>query len=174
MNNRLLASELILEKFRSFENVTINLAKKITVISGVNGVGKSNILSLIASGSGTSRKSQVASNFQPEFTEFFNIDVNEPFKDYKIFIKYIKDDGNFAIARRLSFNNYTDDNRGIRIIPRAAKINNDGMTVKDVARVAKKQYGVGGSGRVKIPTIYSSLSRLYPLGETRIRKDSQN
>lgn len=64
MNNRLLASELILEKFRSFENVTINLAKKITVISGVNGVGKSNILSLIASGSGTSRKSQVASNFQ--------------------------------------------------------------------------------------------------------------
>lgn len=178
MNNRLLASELILEKFRSFENVTINLAKKITVISGVNGVGKSNILSLIASGSGTSRKSQVASNFQPEFTEFFNIDVNEPFKDYKIFIKYIKDDGNFAIARRLSFNNYTDDNRGIRIIPRAAKINNDGMTIKDVARVAKKQYGVGGSGRVKIPTIYSSLSRLYPLGERResvkIRKIRRN
>lgn len=165
MNNRLLASELRLEKFRSFEDVTINLAKKITVISGVNGVGKSNILSLIASGSGTNRKSQLARNFQPEFTEFFNIDVNEPFKDYRIFIKYVKDDGNFAIARRLSFNNYTDDNRGIRIIPRTAQNYYDGMSAKDVSRIDKQQYDVGSSGRVKLPTIYSSLSRLYPLGE---------
>lgn len=165
MNNRLLASELRLEKFRSFEDVTINLAKKITVISGVNGVGKSNILSLIASGSGTNRKSQLARNFQPEFTEFFNIDVNEPFKDYRIFIKYVKDDGNFAIARRLSFNNYTDDNRGIRIIPRTAQSYYDGMSAKDVSKIDKQQYDVGSAGRVKLPTIYSSLSRLYPLGE---------
>ena len=52
MNIRLLASELKLEKFRSFVDVTIPIGRKITVISGVNGVGKSNILSLIASGSG--------------------------------------------------------------------------------------------------------------------------
>ena len=34
---------------------------------------------------------------------------------------------------------------------------------------AKHNYGVGADGRVKIPTIYLSLFRLYPLGE---RKDT--
>ena len=165
MKNRILVSELRLEKFRSFEKVTINLAKKITVISGVNGVGKSNVLSLIASGSGTNKKSQLAHNFQPEFTEYFNIDLKEPFKDYKIFIKYVKDNGDFAIARRLSFNDYTDDNRGIRIIPRTAQVYYEGESAKNVSKRDKEQYDVGSAGRVKLPTIYSSLSRLYPLGE---------
>lgn len=59
--------ELVLENFRNFRNVNIQLGKKITVISGVNGVGKSNILSLIASGSGLNKKSSLGSNFQPEF-----------------------------------------------------------------------------------------------------------
>lgn len=179
MNHRLLVRELKLEKFRSFENMTINIAKRITVISGVNGVGKSNILSLIASGSGTNGKSQLARNFQPEFTEFFNIDVHEPFEKYRIYISYVKENYEFAIARRLSFNNYTDNNRGIRIIPRIAKDYYDGKTSKEVAKLDKNRFDVGSAGRVKIPTIYSSLSRLYPLGEqlesvkiSKIRKNN--
>ena len=35
--------------------------------------------------------------------------------------------------------------------------------------MAKSNYNIGGSARVNIPTIYLSLSRLYPLGE---RKDT--
>ena len=66
---RLFANELYLKKFRSFNEVRIPLGRKMTVISGVNGVGKSNIISLISSGSGVSRKSALGSNFQPEFSE---------------------------------------------------------------------------------------------------------
>ena len=165
MNIRLLASELKLEKFRSFVDVTIPIGRKITVISGVNGVGKSNILSLIASGSGMNRKSPMASNFQPEFTEFFNIDTEEPYQDYKLYLKYVKDNGEFAIARRLSFKDDTARNRGIRIIPRTTNAYDEGATNNEVGQRDKSQFDVGGSARVKIPTIYSSLSRLYPLGE---------
>lgn len=165
MSIRLLADELKLEKFRSFVNVTIPIGRKITVISGVNGVGKSNILSLIASGSGMYRKSPMAGNFQPEFTEFFNIDTEEPYQDYKLYLKYVKDNGKFAIARRLSFKDDTATNRGIRIIPRTTNVYDTGVTNSEVAQRDKNQFNVGGSARVKIPTIYSSLSRLYPLGE---------
>ena len=63
-------TELILENFRNFRDVIIPLGKKITIVSGVNGVGKSNILSLIASGSGISKRSSLGSNFQPEFLDF--------------------------------------------------------------------------------------------------------
>ncbi len=165
MNERLLAREIKLEKFRSFENVNIQLGRKLTVVSGVNGVGKSNILSLLASGSGLNKKSQLASNFQPEFTEFFNIDAGEKYSDYKIFVEYVKENGDYAIARRLSFKDDTSRQRGIRIIPRSTNEYEKDSTIKEVEKRDKENYDVGGSGRVKIPTIYMSLSRLYPLGE---------
>ena len=165
MSTRLLLDELRLEKFRSFEDVNIPIGKKMTVISGVNGVGKSNILSLIASGSGTNRKSPMGSNYQPEFAEFFNIDKDESYQDYKLYLKYIRHDGGFAIARRLSFKDDSDTNRGIRIIPRTTNVYEQDITNAEIAKRDKKIFDVGGSARVKIPTIYSSLSRLYPLGE---------
>ena len=56
-------------------------------------------------------------------------------------------------------------NRGIRIIPRTSNVGQENCTIKQAAEKAKIDYGVGADGRVKIPTIYLSLSRLYPLGE---------
>lgn len=41
--------------------------------------------------------------------------------------------------------------------------------MKQAEEKAKMEYDVGGAARVRIPTIYLSLSRLYPLGE---RKDT--
>lgn len=165
---RIYPKELILEKFRSFEKVTIPLGKNITVVSGVNGVGKSNILSLIASGSGINKKSKLGSNFQPEFYDFFNIDVDENYKDYKMILKYFDSEDNFALAKRLSFKDDTVRNRGIRIIPRTTNGVIPGQTTTQAAEDAKNKYGVGGAGRVLIPTIYLSLSRLYPLGEKKL------
>lgn len=119
-NKRLFAKELYLKKFRSFNDVKILLGKKMTVISGVNGVGKSNIISLISSGSGVSRKSALGSNFQPEFSDFFNIDVNENYPEYKLYMAYEEENGDFALAKRLSFKDDTATGRGIRIIPSVA------------------------------------------------------
>ena len=160
-------TELILENFRNFRDVIIPLGKKITIVSGVNGVGKSNILSLIASGSGISKRSSFGSNFQPEFLDFFNIDQTEEYQDYKIYLKYGQSSESIALTKRLSFKDDTGTNRGIRIIPRTTNKYLDGYTIKKAEEEAKSNFGVGGAGRVKIPTIYLSLSRLYPLGENK-------
>ena len=165
MANVIKAKKIILNNFRCFRNVDIELGKKITIISGQNGVGKSNVLSLISAGSGVSKKAALGSNFQPEFTEFFNIDLSEAYKDYEINIQY-GCDGKDDLFRRLSFQNYTKSNRGIRIIPRTSKYGSD-KTLKEIEEEVKKEYGIGGSARVSIPTIYLSLSRLYPLGESQ-------
>lgn len=160
-------TELILESFRNFRDVIIPLGKKITIVSGVNGVGKSNILSLIASGSGINKKSLLGSNFQPEFLDFFNIDQTEKYQDYKIYLKYGQSSESIALTKRISFKDDTGTNRGIRIIPRTTNKYLDGYTIKKAEEEAKSKFGVGGAGRVKIPTIYLSLSRLYPLGENK-------
>lgn len=164
-NKRLFAKELYLKKFRSFNEVKILLGKKMTVISGVNGVGKSNIISLISSGSGVSKKSALGSNFQPEFSDFFNIDVKENYQEYKLYMAYEEENGSFALAKRLSFKDDTATGRGIRIIPRTTNEYSERMTITEAQREAKDKYGSGGAARVLIPTIYLSLSRLYPLGE---------
>ena len=70
----------MLNTFEILKKVSFELGRKITVISGQNGVGKSNLLSLIASGSGVNKKSVLGSNFQPEFYEFFNVDKDEDFE----------------------------------------------------------------------------------------------
>lgn len=165
MNNVLKPKSLILNSFRNFKEVEIRLGNKITLISGQNGVGKSNILSLIASGSGLSQKAVLGSNFQPEFNEFFNIDPSEDYNNYELYIEYTCE-GKYALGKKLTFKDDTSTNRGIRIIPRTT---NYFSRIKqgDAENAAKNDYGVGGAARVGIPTIYLSLSRLYPLGENR-------
>lgn len=157
-------SKLIIEKFRNYRNVEFELGKHITVISGQNGVGKSSILSLVASGSGLNKTSKIGGNFQPEFTEFFNVDEDEPYEDYMIFLQYSEDD-KYALTKKLSFKNDIPTGRSIRIIPRTTNKFLEGKKLKEAEEEAKEKYGVGGAARVKIPTIYLSLSRLYPLGE---------
>lgn len=168
-NERLIPYRFEIENFRNFKEVSFELGRKITVISGQNGVGKSNLLSLIASGSGLSKKSVLGSNFQPEFYDFFNVDGNEDFENYKLYLTYIKNDGTTALTKRLSFKDDTKTERGIRIIPRTTNIKMENCTLKQAENKAKIEYDVGGAARVRIPTIYLSLSRLYPLGE---RKDT--
>ena len=169
VNKKLRPEHFSVEYFRNFKEVSFELGRKITVISGQNGVGKSNLLSLIASGSGLNKKSVLGSNFQPEFYEFFNVDEDEDFESYKLYLTYVEDDGTPALTKRLSFKDDTKTGRGIRIIPRTSNIYIDNCTLKQAEINAKNEYDVGGAARVKIPTIYLSLSRLYPLGE---RKDT--
>lgn len=167
INERLIPYRFEIENFRNFKEVSFELGRKITVISGQNGVGKSNLLSLIASGSGLSKKSVLGSNFQPEFYDFFNVDGNEDFENYKLYLTYIKNDGTTALTKRLSFKDDTKTERGIRIIPRTTNIKMENCTLKQAENKAKIEYDVGGAARVRIPTIYLSLSRLYPLGERK-------
>ena len=160
-------AKMEIEYFRSFHDVQFDVGRKITAISGQNGVGKSNIASLIASGSGLSKKGELGSNFQPEFSDFFNVESTEDFTEYKLFLTYKEDGKEGTVLKRLSFKDDTATNRGIRIIPRTSNRDMTGISSKEAERMAKDTFGVGGAARVPIPTIYLSISRLYPLGERR-------
>lgn len=162
------------ERFRNFRDVEFSAGKKITLISGQNGVGKSTLLSLIASGSGLSGKGKLHNNFQPLFTEYFKVDPKEDFETYRMYSTYgvsTEEDNESLVTKRLSLKNDTKNNRGIRIIPRTVNHENRYKTDKEAEDDAKTRFGIGPAGRVKIPTIYLSISRLHPLGELNEKED---
>lgn len=161
----LVANQLEIKDFRRFKNVLIELGTDITVVSGQNGVGKSSLLSLIASASGISRSSILGTNFQPEFKDFFYIDEKEKYENYSLHLTFNDEFGNLALKKRLGFKNDIKSGRGIRVIPRLAKTSETSILQDEKERI-KSKYGIGADGRIKKPTIYLSLSRLYPLGET--------
>ena len=160
---------VIVKQFRSFHDVEFSIGKKITVISGQNGVGKSNLISLIASGSGLSKSSDFGGNFQPKFYDFFYVSPEESYGDYSIYLRYGSDNTDETVLKCLTFKDDTESNRGIRIIPRTSNMDRDDITIKEAELIAKENFNVGGAARIPIPTIYLSISRLYPLGE---RKES--
>ena len=158
---------LYIDKFRKLNELkNIQVGKKITVFSGHNGVGKSNLLSLICSSSGTNDKRLTSGNFQPEFSEYFKIDPRENVKDYRIHIKYKTEDS--SLTKRVSFKDDTDTGRGIRTIPRTSVWPGSDTLVKDAEQEAKEKLQIGPSARVPIPTLFVSLSRIFPMGETDI------
>lgn len=112
------AEKLAIKKFRKIENLdndsAIDLGEKITVFAGQNGVGKSNIMSLISASFGTKHRRATGGNFHPEFDDFFTIPESEDYSEYRTFLNVVSDQ-NVSIQRRQSFSRH--DGRGIRIIP---------------------------------------------------------
>lgn len=162
--------EIIIPNFRKMKDIErIAVGKKITVVSGLNGVGKSNLLSLVASGSGLNKLKFTGGNFQPAFTEYFKIESTENFEEYKIYLEYEDQTDLDTFRKRLSFKDDTAQNRGIRVIPRTTNFGIENRTnVNDEKNRVRKKYGSGGSARVPLPTIFLSLSRLFPLGESLV------
>ena len=113
-------ASVYIDNFRSFHDVKFNIGQKITAISGQNGVGKSNLVSLIASGSGLNRKANFGSNFQPEFYSFFNIDTSENYSNYALYLKYKEKGKRGYVVKKLTFKDDTATERGIRVIPRTS------------------------------------------------------
>lgn len=162
-------NKLEIPSFRKLIGIqNIKVGKKITVFSGLNGVGKSNILSLIASGSGLNRKRESGDNFQPNFTEYFKVENSEDVENYKIFLEYIDTEDGYTFGKRVGFKDDTETGRGIRIIPRNSNYFQNDRKISEVSEEIKAKYNIGPSARVKIPTVFVSLSRLYPLGEGEI------
>lgn len=169
---------LYVDNFRKFKNIKMSIGKKITVISGINGIGKSSLLSLLSSSTGTSDKRISNSNFQPEFSDYFKVDKNEHYDQYKLYVEFdaklTHDETCYFLTKRLGFRNDVESGRGIRVLPRHSKplqevIDNvSTITNEQAKRDASRQYNITDSKRIPMPTIYLSLSRLYPLGETEI------
>lgn len=172
---RYFADTLKIKKFRNLNNETITLSKKITVFAGQNGVGKSNLMSLIAATFGINKKKIGKGKFQPEFSDYFTISNTEDFKQYETFLKVTSSsNSNNFIQKRHSYKDDKQTNRGIRVIPRGSNIFTLDKTVKECNENTKNEFSIGDSARVPMPTIFLSLSRLYPVGETSLTSKKIN
>lgn len=163
-----------IEKWRKLNNLKpLHIGNKITLISGQNGVGKSNLLSLFASGSGTSKPKSMntsVTNFQPDFDNFFVIDPGENYPSYSIVLEYLykpnlPNEQTITFFKDLRTKNDSNSKRGIRVIPTTTNYNENFKTKGEAQRFVHDQLNIGNDARVPIPTLFLSLSRIYPLGE---------
>ncbi|MHB1729619.1 MAG: AAA family ATPase [Leptospirillum sp.] len=145
--------------FRRLKNLDITIAKRLTIIAGHNGVGKSTILGFLANGSGLSTT---------DFTSYFNrvyqgnfheiVSLSSEFdlikdQDKKPFAEIRYDISGKEVVKKC---NVTGNPDRLRVVPRnepKKEISIQGILVKR-------------DGKVPVPTIYLGISRLIPLGET--------
>lgn len=162
-----------IQEFRKFRHpIEFIFGNKITVISGINGIGKSSLLALMASTTGTNDKRLNGQQFQPKFMDLFNISTDEEYSKYRLFVEFDEKVGSktpYYLTKRISFKNDEKSGRGIRLIPRSsAPIDNETRKKPITLTQASEDAGTT-SKRVQIPTIYVSLSRLTPLGEAGVK-----
>lgn len=152
-------------KFRKLKNIEIIFSERITVLGGLNGIGKSTILGLIANCSGirsATYKSYFDSVFQSNFQELFHLDEIDDYQEDLTKKAYIdisyKIDGNLFV-KRCSVSKHSDrDAAGneitrLKVVPRS--------TDKDFGC----KYNIGESQKVQLPTLYLGMSRMTPIGE---------
>lgn len=150
----------------------IDFAPRITVIAGLNGIGKSTLLGLCANCLGFTGKSGVpgddinsyfGSKFQANFDEIFALteeDLNQKGRSI-IYIK--KKDGSPII-------------KGCNVSKAKEKTNNDTKKprLRVVARTMREDNGTwknvgseeGAAAKVPFPVLYLGMSRVWPIGES--------
>lgn len=165
MSIKLLSLKIGDNKFRKLRKLEIQFSDRITVIGGLNGIGKSTLLGLIANSSGIRSamyKSYFDSVFQSNFQELFHLDEKDDYyeetdrKSY-VDIAYLVN-GNI-LTKRCS-------------VSRHSETLTDGTTttrLKIVPRTLEKDLGVqlevGESAKIQLPTLYLGMSRMTPIGE---------
>jgi energy-coupling factor transporter ATP-binding protein EcfA2 len=151
--------------FRKLKKVKFEFAPRITLIAGHNGIGKSTILGLVASGSGLTPK-----QYQSYFDRTFNTKLDEIiFIDYANEFKQTKEDeklpqpllsyeiGTETLTKRCALTDRSDYLKA-RIVPR-----NHAPSKPFVS--ADNSLTVGVASKVPLPTIYLGMTRVLPVGE---------
>lgn len=145
--------------FRKLGGLRIDVADRITLIAGRNGVGKSTILALIAGTSGMARtRFKTYSDVEPRINseqilrlsfdrDYFSEEIERPY----VFLNYTLGDVGFVKK-----GNVSGSKDRLRVVPR---------------NEPKKPIVFGNltiplSGKVPIPTIYLGMTRVIPTGET--------
>lgn len=165
MSIKLLSLKIGDNKFRKLGKLKIQFSDRITVIGGLNGIGKSTILGLIANSSGIRSamyKSYFDSVFQSNFQELFHLDENDDYyedtdrKSY-VDIAYLINEN--ILTKRCSVSRHSETHADGTITTR----------LKIVPRTLEKDLGaqldVGESAKIQLPTLYLGMSRMTPIGE---------
>lgn len=152
-NRRDKIDKINIKKFRKLKNIKFKFGERITIVSGQNGIGKSNILGLIANGSESKKRQLLNKQFRSRFNEIFDLDEyfdyekpKENKDEYNVLLDYCYD--NDSLKKECKISKHQER---LKIVPRS--IDESGKKLKDTAKV-------------KIPTIYLGLTRLIPMGET--------
>ena len=151
--------------FRKLKKIKFDFAPRITLIAGHNGIGKSTILGLVASGSGLTSK-----NHQSYFDRTFNTKLDEIiFIDYANEFKQTKEDeklpqpllsyaiGTKKLIKRCALTDRSDYSKA-RIVPRNHSPSKEFVSVDSGLTV-------GVASKVPLPTIYLGMTRVLPVGE---------
>lgn len=163
---RILLTSLRFERpaFRKLQNISLNFAPRITLISGHNGVGKSTILGMLASTSGLTKKNPHKSYFG----KFFEANVSEiVYVDYLAEVDAKKKSGTlsepiatYAVGDKEVQKVCSFTRRGAS--PRARIVS------RTDPHVAFSQDGVsfGPDAKFPLPTLFLGMARMLPVGES--------
>ncbi len=152
----MLIKKIEIEKFRAFENVSFELGKRLTAISGRNATLKTTVLGMLGQPFTISNKEHPmygcktidGYNFKSQFKEKFKIspehDIIGEHKWKLIFRKPIEGREYFSVSSI------------------ARKQSGKAPTL----RFWNSESRASGAGYVQLPVYYLSLSRLFPIGES--------
>ncbi len=179
--------------FRSLKKLNLEIAPRITLIAGHNGIGKSTILGLIANGSEyTDNKTLLGKAYRADFSELFFLDYYKDLKElepknYSASLHY--DIEGHEIIKRCQVTGTHKQLIHKKDFQRfLVKVPVDQMTDKQkealtdekcyvyrmriIPRLENKvsteisdKYKITGAAKVQIPTLYLGMSRMSPIGE---------
>lgn len=152
----MIIQSILVEKFRSFENLSFTLGKRITAIAGRNATQKTTLLGLLGQPFTISSKDSPlygaktidGYNFKSQFSDKFKISPNyDIIGEHKWTLNFFR-------------NIYEHDSYSVVSIARKQKGH------KPTLRFWNAKSRDRGAGYVQIPVYFLSLSRLFPIGES--------
>lgn len=150
-------TKLFLKKFRIFNNTNIDIGEVLTAISGQNATGKSTILGLIGNSCELKKKegqTLTKKQFRTDFSEIFQGSEKNDNSGPIGSIFYQDKDRETEIELRITWQKTSKNEPRFRILPKYQSFENN----------FKKS-----EAKLKIPSIYLGLSRLYPIGELDLK-----
>lgn len=169
-------NKITVHDYRAFQKeFNMKLSKNVTVIAGLNGVGKSTLLAILTNvGELKKYKALNGKFFRGEFSDVIMYDKNNDTVGDKAKI-YFSDlpssPSNFNVVKELAFR--ASIQKRIIKIPKYVKIKGHNtyekkVTKKEIARyrlIPKKSKNRNNERKVTWPSFYMGLSRLTPIGE---------
>ncbi|MNM21182.1 recombination protein F [compost metagenome] len=150
--------------FRKLQDISLEFAPRITLLSGHNGVGKSTILGMLASTSGLTKTNP----FKSYFGKFFEANVSEiVYVDYQSEVEAKKKNGTlnepvttYAVGNTLVQKVCSLTRRGASLRAR--------IVSRTDPHAAFSQDGIsfGPDAKFPLPTLFLGMARMLPVGES--------
>lgn len=142
---------------RKLKKINIDFGERFTVIAGFNGIGKSTILGLIASASGTFEKNY--------FNKPFSVDINEiiHFDPVELQSGKLKSPWPSVTYTLTIAGQKIEHWKNVRITKRPNRL----RSVASTDKYSPNKSITGQDAKIPLPTIYLGMSRMLPIGESK-------